>query len=168
METDRCIRGCPYDVHTHGFLSVSVHGQRIITKAPKHAETFDNYHALCLTNDSLHLSSSVAFLYNKKIPYHYNGLQKNTIATTYGSSSSGFAEEIKKLCASMASKQVLVVIVVVTVATILAAPAPALAVDLLVGDSQGWRLDVNYNDWVDGNDFIVGDTLGSYVNFEHN
>ena len=48
----------------------------------------------------------------------------------------------------MASKQVLVVIVVVTVATILAAPAPALAVDLLVGDSQGWRLDVDYDDWV--------------------
>ena len=69
----------------------------------------------------------------------------------------------------MASKQVLVVIVVVTVATILAAQAPALAVDLLVGDSQGWRLDVDYDDWVNGNDFIVGDTLGTcYVRYEHN
>jgi hypothetical protein len=67
----------------------------------------------------------------------------------------------------MASKQVLVVIVVITVTTILAAPAPALAADLLVGDSQGWRLNVDYNDWVDGNDFIVGDTLGTYVNYEH-
>ena len=69
----------------------------------------------------------------------------------------------------MASKQVLVVIVVVTIATILAAPAPVLAADLLVGDSQGWRLDVDYDDWVNGNDFIVGDTLGTcYVRYEHN
>ena len=60
----------------------------------------------------------------------------------------------------MASKQLLAVIVVVAVATVLAAPAPALAADLLVGDGQGWRLDVDYDDWVEDNDFIVGDTLG--------
>ena len=46
----------------------------------------------------------------------------------------------------MASKQVLVVIIVITVPTILAALAPVLAADLLVGDSQGWRLNFDYYD----------------------
>ena len=48
--------------------------------------------------------------------------------------------------ASIASKQVLVVIIVITVPTILAALAPVLAADLLVGDSQGWRLNFDYYD----------------------
>ena len=61
------------------------------------------------------------------------------------------------------SKQVLVVIIVVTITTFLAAPVPALAADLLVGDSQGWRLNFDYDDWVEDNDFIVGDTLGTYA-----
>lgn len=60
-------------------------------------------------------------------------------------------------------KVVLVIVVVVTVAAVLAAPAPALAADLLVGDSQGWRLNVDYDEWADGKDFIVGDTLGACV-----
>ncbi|EER95905.1 stellacyanin [Sorghum bicolor] len=67
------------------------------------------------------------------------------------------------------SNQVLVVIVVIAVATVLAAPAAALAADLLVGGSQGWRLDFDYDDWVEENDFIVGDTLVfKYAMGQHN
>ncbi|KAG2640147.1 hypothetical protein PVAP13_2KG065300 [Panicum virgatum] len=40
-----------------------------------------------------------------------------------------------------------------------AAAAAALAADLLVGDGKGWHLDVEYDEWVDGNEFFVGDTL---------
>lgn len=62
----------------------------------------------------------------------------------------------------MASQRVLLAFaVVVVVAGVLAAPS-ALAADLLVGDSQGWGLNIDYDTWVDGNDFFVGNTLGIY------
>ena len=50
---------------------------------------------------------------------------------------------------------------IVAVAVLFAvAAAAALAADLLVGDGKGWHLDVEYDEWVDGNEF-VGDTLGT-------
>ncbi|OEL17840.1 hypothetical protein BAE44_0021139 [Dichanthelium oligosanthes] len=55
----------------------------------------------------------------------------------------------------MASKLSLIVAVVVVVF----AASPALAADLVVGGSQGWSLNVDYGEWVDGNEFIVNDTL---------
>ncbi|PAN09601.1 hypothetical protein PAHAL_2G036400 [Panicum hallii] len=54
----------------------------------------------------------------------------------------------------MASKSLLIVAVAV-----LFAAAPALAADLVVGDDKGWDLEVDYDEWVDGNQFIVGDRL---------
>jgi hypothetical protein len=56
----------------------------------------------------------------------------------------------------MASKSLLIVAVAV-----LFAAAPALAADLVVGDDKGWDLEVDYDEWVDGNQFIVGDRLGT-------
>ena len=51
---------------------------------------------------------------------------------------------------------------IVAVAVLFAvASAAALAADLLVGDGKGWHLDVVYDEWVDGNEFFVGDTLGT-------
>ena len=51
---------------------------------------------------------------------------------------------------------------IVAVAVLFAvAAAAALAADLLVGDGKGWHLDVEYDEWVDGNEFFVGDTLGT-------
>jgi hypothetical protein len=58
----------------------------------------------------------------------------------------------------MASKPFL--IVVATAIAVFAA-SPALAADLVVGDGKGWDLKVNYDKWVDSNEFIVGDTLGT-------
>lgn len=34
-----------------------------------------------------------------------------------------------------------------------------LAADIIVGGDQGWRLDVNYQEWADGMKFFVGDKL---------
>ena len=101
--------------------------------------------------------------------YIYNNSITPTPTTASRTTAAEREHRIYSSASMASSKQVLVVIVVVTVATFLAAPVPALAADLLVGDSQGWRLDVDYDDWVNGNDFIVGDTLGTcYVRYEHN
>ncbi|RLM87721.1 stellacyanin-like [Panicum miliaceum] len=54
----------------------------------------------------------------------------------------------------MASKSLLIVAVAV-----LFAAAPALAADLVVWDDKGWALEVDYDEWVDGNQFFVGDRL---------
>ncbi|XP_062188937.1 blue copper protein 1a-like [Phragmites australis] len=51
----------------------------------------------------------------------------------------------------MASKQLLIVAAVLVV--------PAFAADLLVGDDKGWAPNVDYDKWVHGNEFIVGNTL---------
>ncbi|RLN32928.1 stellacyanin-like [Panicum miliaceum] len=55
----------------------------------------------------------------------------------------------------MASERRLLIVAVVVVL----AAAPALAADLVVGDDKGWDLEVDYDAWVDGNQFFVGDTL---------
>jgi len=53
-------------------------------------------------------------------------------------------------------------LLIVAVAVLFAvAAAAALAADLLVGDGKGWHLDAEYDEWVDGNEFFVGDTLGT-------
>ncbi|XP_034580653.1 stellacyanin [Setaria viridis] len=54
----------------------------------------------------------------------------------------------------MASRRLLIVAVLAVFAA-----SPALAADLVVGDGKGWDLKVDYDKWVDSNDFIVGDTL---------
>ncbi|KAL1568986.1 mavicyanin-like [Salvia divinorum] len=53
----------------------------------------------------------------------------------------------------MASKALLITILVA------AAVAPALGVDYMVGDGDGWKLKVNYILWAAGKTFQVGDTL---------
>lgn len=57
----------------------------------------------------------------------------------------------------MASKAFLLAVMVV------AAAAPALAVDYVVGDDAGWNLNVNYTAWAQGKVFYVGDTIGTYT-----
>ncbi|TVU41535.1 hypothetical protein EJB05_15063, partial [Eragrostis curvula] len=57
----------------------------------------------------------------------------------------------------MASTQAMVVVVFAVVAVAFA--PPALAADIIVGGENGWGLGIDYDKWVDGNDFIVGDTL---------
>lgn len=39
----------------------------------------------------------------------------------------------------------------------------AMAVDHIVGDNEGWRLDFNYTEWAKGKVFQVGDNLGAYI-----
>lgn len=39
------------------------------------------------------------------------------------------------------------------------APAISLATDCVVGDNNGWKLGINYDDWTKGKQFFVGDTL---------
>ncbi|KAJ1254805.1 hypothetical protein BS78_K325400 [Paspalum vaginatum] len=58
-----------------------------------------------------------------------------------------------------ASKQALVAAAVLAVAAVLAAAPAAFAADILVGDAQGWRPNFDYDKWVDGNEFVVNDTL---------
>ncbi|KAH6778939.1 hypothetical protein C2S52_010176 [Perilla frutescens var. hirtella] len=55
----------------------------------------------------------------------------------------------------MASRAFLFAIVVVVAAT----AAPAFAVDYVVGDDAGWKLNVNYTAWAQGKEFYVGDRL---------
>ncbi|KAF0933798.1 hypothetical protein E2562_019258 [Oryza meyeriana var. granulata] len=45
------------------------------------------------------------------------------------------------------------------VVLLLAAAAPAYAVDYTVGDSSGWSSGVDYDTWAKGKTFIVGDSL---------
>jgi hypothetical protein len=40
-------------------------------------------------------------------------------------------------------------------------PAPASAVDWMVGDDEGWRAKFNTTGWADGKTFRVGDTLST-------
>lgn len=39
-------------------------------------------------------------------------------------------------------------------------PASASATTYIVGDAGGWAPGVNYDAWVSGETFVVGDTLG--------
>ncbi|KAJ0970680.1 hypothetical protein J5N97_018639 [Dioscorea zingiberensis] len=45
------------------------------------------------------------------------------------------------------------------VVLLLLAAVPAFAVNYIVGDSQGWSTNVNYDNWASGKTFNVGDTL---------
>lgn len=63
----------------------------------------------------------------------------------------------------MAPKQLIMLVVVAAAALWL--PAVAFAFDHLVGGDQGWSIGVDYNKWADGNEFIVGDTLGNQPTF---
>ncbi|KAG6399251.1 hypothetical protein SASPL_140727 [Salvia splendens] len=63
----------------------------------------------------------------------------------------------------MASKALLITILVA------AAVAPALALDYMVGDGEGWKLKVNYTQWAAGKTFVVGDNLiFMYTAADHN
>ncbi|XP_073051678.1 stellacyanin-like [Primulina eburnea] len=53
----------------------------------------------------------------------------------------------------MASKAFLIAVIVATVV------AQTLATDHMVGDNDGWKLDVDYTAWAKGKIFYVGDTL---------
>ncbi|XP_057812449.1 blue copper protein 1a-like [Salvia miltiorrhiza] len=55
----------------------------------------------------------------------------------------------------MASKAFLFAVIVVAAT----AAAPAFAVDYVVGDDDGWKLNVNYTAWAQGKMFYVGDTI---------
>jgi hypothetical protein len=55
----------------------------------------------------------------------------------------------------MASRLVLFL----AVAAVACLPAPASAVDWMVGDYDGWRAKFNTTGWADGKTFRVGDTL---------
>ncbi|KAB2058650.1 hypothetical protein E1A91_A11G255900v1 [Gossypium mustelinum] len=49
------------------------------------------------------------------------------------------------------------------------APTISLAMDYVVGDDNGWKLEVNYTDWAKDKQFYVGDTLlFKYNNAGHN
>ncbi|KAH7679630.1 Cupredoxins domain-containing protein [Dioscorea alata] len=60
--------------------------------------------------------------------------------------------------ASSSSKKHVIILFSMAIATI-AMLNGALAKEYTVGDDKGWRLDVNYTDWVHGKEFFVGDTL---------
>ncbi|XP_022719657.1 basic blue protein-like [Durio zibethinus] len=55
----------------------------------------------------------------------------------------------------MAVHRSLVVFAIVAVI----APAISFAMEFIVGDNDGWKEGVNYQDWAKGKQFIVGDTL---------
>ncbi|KAK5785699.1 hypothetical protein PVK06_040309 [Gossypium arboreum] len=42
---------------------------------------------------------------------------------------------------------------------VLMTPAISLATDFVVGDDDGWKLGIDYEDWAKGKQFFVGDTL---------
>ncbi|KAK1263571.1 hypothetical protein QJS04_geneDACA009418 [Acorus gramineus] len=66
----------------------------------------------------------------------------------------------------MASKQMFVVVVL---AIIVVLSSIALATEHVVGDKDGWKIGVNYTEWVKGKTFLVGDTLVfNYDNTTHN
>ncbi|KAL6128854.1 hypothetical protein ACLB2K_072207 [Fragaria x ananassa] len=57
----------------------------------------------------------------------------------------------------------------VLIALVVVFPSMVLATQYVVGDGLGWSGDVNYDDWVDGKTFYVGDVLVfSYVATDHN
>ncbi|KAK1287668.1 hypothetical protein QJS10_CPB19g01235 [Acorus calamus] len=65
----------------------------------------------------------------------------------------------------MASKQLFVVVL----AIIVVLPSIALATEHVVGDKDGWKIGVNYTEWVKGKTFQIGDTLVfNYDNTTHN
>lgn len=41
--------------------------------------------------------------------------------------------------------------------------SPSGPVDYVVGDDKGWAPGVDYQAWVDGKDFYMGDKLGIYI-----
>ncbi|KAL6126026.1 hypothetical protein ACLB2K_074077 [Fragaria x ananassa] len=48
----------------------------------------------------------------------------------------------------------------VLIALVVVFPSMVLATQYVVGDGLGWSGDVNYDDWIDGKTFYVGDVLG--------
>ncbi|PPD89094.1 hypothetical protein GOBAR_DD13968 [Gossypium barbadense] len=56
----------------------------------------------------------------------------------------------------MAIHRSLVILAIVALKT----PAISLATDFVVGDDDGWKLGIKYEDWAKGKQFFVGDTLG--------
>lgn len=56
----------------------------------------------------------------------------------------------------MASKALLIIIMVA------AASGPALAMDYMVGDANGWNTSGNYTQWAAGKNFRVGDNLSMF------
>ncbi|XP_042052915.1 blue copper protein 1a-like [Salvia splendens] len=64
----------------------------------------------------------------------------------------------------MASKAFLLAVMVAA-----AMAAPAFAVDYVVGDDNGWKLNVNYSAWAQDKVFYVGDTITfKYAVGDHN
>lgn len=57
----------------------------------------------------------------------------------------------------MASKVLLFAIMIA------AAAAPAFAVDYVVGDDDGWKLNFNYSAWAQGKEFFVGDRISKFI-----
>ncbi|MBA0687043.1 hypothetical protein Goshw_009392 [Gossypium schwendimanii] len=55
----------------------------------------------------------------------------------------------------MAIHRSLVIFAIVALKT----PAISLATDFVVGDDDGWKLGIKYEDWAKGKQFFVGDTL---------
>jgi hypothetical protein len=53
---------------------------------------------------------------------------------------------------------------VAAVAALLPATTSA-ATAYVVGDDDGWDTGVDYSAWLEGKEFVVGDTLGMYVFF---
>lgn len=65
------------------------------------------------------------------------------------------------MASSSSSKKHVIFLLSMAIATI-AMLNGALAKEYTVGDDKGWRLEVNYTDWVHGKEFFVGDTLGMF------
>lgn len=42
-------------------------------------------------------------------------------------------------------------------------PTISYATEFIVGDDAGWKLGVNYTEWAQGKQFVVGDTLGTLM-----
>ncbi|TYI02326.1 hypothetical protein ES332_A11G259600v1 [Gossypium tomentosum] len=55
----------------------------------------------------------------------------------------------------MAIHRSLVIFAIVVLMT----PAISLATDFVVGDDDGWKFGIDYEDWAKGKQFFVGDTL---------
>jgi hypothetical protein len=59
-------------------------------------------------------------------------------------------------------RPVFIMAVLIAGLVLLAFVAPALGKDYAGGDSSGWTSGVDYDTWVKGKTFDVGDNLGKY------